>query len=245
MLKPVNSYISGFFIKNIRIFVQNCCVFSKTEQRTFSTTAVKSLRKRRKKKAEEHDEDEKCFEESLKSIREPPKLSFPFDGLNLLSTENDDSQLHNITDSNADVVHKEKLHFKENVKYLPSKCTLHSTSIHNDTLIDKEESIEGRYYLFRGSDMEKVKLPSVTTVLQATLPQSAWFGLRNWRKNMIEEHGEKGYRRIRSETIQNGKNFHQVHVKEYITISVEYLVFLMYVISESVLKCTLKDTLLI
>ena len=79
-----------------------------------------------------------------------------------------------------------------------------------DAFVTKEDSLEGRYYLFESCDQEQYRLPSVTTVLQSTMPSSSWFGLHQWRKGMIEEHGEKEYKRIRNETIRSGTLFHQV-----------------------------------
>ena len=84
------------------------------------------------------------------------------------------------------------------------------TCYHSDTFVSKVDTDKGRYYVFESPIEDRYKLASVTTILQSTLPQSRWFGLYNWRKSMIATHGETGYRKIRKETIKNGKKFHEV-----------------------------------
>ena len=79
-----------------------------------------------------------------------------------------------------------------------------------DTYINKENSRDGRYYVFQSPSQERYKLPSVTTILQDTMPRNNWFGLHNWRQSMIQEHGEKGYQEWRQEVIRSGKKFHKV-----------------------------------
>ena len=84
------------------------------------------------------------------------------------------------------------------------------TCYHSDNFVSKVDTDKGRYYVFESPIEDRYKLASVTTILQSTLPQSSWFGLYNWRKSMIATHGETGYRKIRKETIKNGKKFHEV-----------------------------------
>ena len=81
--------------------------------------------------------------------------------------------------------------------------------------VERVETPEGRFYHIRSStnsdETPVYSLPSVTTVLDNTRSKKSYFSLRNWRKNMIKEHGEEGYRRIKKETIGQGANFHQVY----------------------------------
>lgn len=76
--------------------------------------------------------------------------------------------------------------------------------------VTKMDSFDGRFYRVVVPRRETYDLPSVTTVLRVTQPKSSFFSLRNWRKSMIKEHGEEGYRRIHSERLQAGTAFHQV-----------------------------------
>lgn len=77
--------------------------------------------------------------------------------------------------------------------------------------MSKEDTTDGRYYVFKDG-YSNYKLPSVTTILQATLPRSSWFSLRNWRLGMIQEHGEEGFMKWRQQVVSDGQKFHTVRV---------------------------------
>ena len=80
-----------------------------------------------------------------------------------------------------------------------------------DKCVGKSYLSGSRYYVFAGSGGGKYKLPSVTSVIVSTKPKSSEFALKNWRNNLIEKHGEKGFEAIRRETISRGAVFHKVH----------------------------------
>ena len=73
----------------------------------------------------------------------------------------------------------------------------------------KGNSSEVRTYIVERGD-EVLCLPSVTTVLNLTLPKSRNFMLNNWKKGMVREYGEMGYQQVRDEIKAVGKEFHAV-----------------------------------
>ena len=73
----------------------------------------------------------------------------------------------------------------------------------------KGNSSEVRTYIVERGD-EVLSLPSVTTVLNLTLPKSRNFMLNNWKKGMVREYGEVGYQQVRDEIKAAGKEFHAV-----------------------------------
>lgn len=54
-----------------------------------------------------------------------------------------------------------------------------------------------------------LRLPSISKVLQATMPESARFALRKWKLGKIAELGVDGFRAYEKETLDRGKNFHK------------------------------------
>ena len=81
----------------------------------------------------------------------------------------------------------------------------------NDSFsVERQDTLEGRFYHITGSDGSEFSLPSVTTVLDNTMSPRSYFSLRNWRKNMIKEHGEVGFKRLKAERIRDGTRFHKV-----------------------------------
>jgi len=52
--------------------------------------------------------------------------------------------------------------------------------------------------------------PGVTHVLSATRSSSFIFALKNWEKNMIKEHGEKGFQKRKALIRTRGHKFHKV-----------------------------------
>ena len=137
---------------------------------------------RRKKKKATED-----TEEAHTLAHAPPKLIFPFTSTN--------NKIEKATPTKS-----------------KTKTSITKQQDPPDEFVTREDSLEGRYYLFESSDHEQYRLPSVTTVLQSTMPNSSSFGLQQWRKGMIQEHGEKGYEKIRSDIIRSGTLFHQVGV---------------------------------
>lgn len=53
-----------------------------------------------------------------------------------------------------------------------------------------------------------VRLPSISKVLQATMPESARIALRKWKLGKIEELGLDGFKEYEKQTLQRGKIFH-------------------------------------
>lgn len=53
-----------------------------------------------------------------------------------------------------------------------------------------------------------IRLPSISKVLQATMPESARFALKKWKFAKIAELGLDGFKRYEKETLDRGKNFH-------------------------------------
>ena len=92
--------------------------------------------------------------------------------------------------------------------YLPKEQpTLPSTPIsipHNRREID-----DARYYKIQGCEITYT-FPSVTHVLSATRPRSFAFAMKIWRENMIKEHGEEGFEKMRRLLKTQGHDFHKV-----------------------------------
>lgn len=53
-----------------------------------------------------------------------------------------------------------------------------------------------------------LRLPSISKVLQATMPESARIALRKWKLGKIAELGVDGFKAYEKETLNRGKNFH-------------------------------------
>lgn len=53
-----------------------------------------------------------------------------------------------------------------------------------------------------------IRLPSISKVLQATMPDSARFALKKWKLAKIAELGLDGFKRYEKETLDKGKDFH-------------------------------------
>lgn len=81
--------------------------------------------------------------------------------------------------------------------------------------VERIQTPEGRFYQIHSQE-ESYNFPSVTTVLSSTRPPQSYFSLRNWRKNMVKEHGESGYRKIKEETMRTGSHFHRVNAMQCI-----------------------------
>ena len=54
--------------------------------------------------------------------------------------------------------------------------------------------------------------PSVTTILGRTLPSKNYYSLKNWKKNVVNEVGEEGYKIVRLKATSSGSNLHRVSV---------------------------------
>lgn len=53
-----------------------------------------------------------------------------------------------------------------------------------------------------------IRLPSISKVLQATMPESSRIALRKWKLGKIAELGLDGFKEYEQETLARGKNFH-------------------------------------
>ena len=71
---------------------------------------------------------------------------------------------------------------------------------------------EGRYYNLEGGS-ETYVFPGVTHVISATRPDSFSFAMKNWEKNMIKEHGEEGFQKMKVMIRRQGHDFHEVSFK--------------------------------
>lgn len=74
-----------------------------------------------------------------------------------------------------------------------------------------DDKSDGRTYTVCRGD-EVLSLPSVTTVLNMTLPEKRNFMLNNWKKGMVKEFGEEGYQQVKDEIKAAGKRFHMVRI---------------------------------
>ena len=115
----------------------------------------------------------------------PPTLSFPFEGSSY--TETDDEfgiHHHNLSDLHC----------------LGARSVIHRMD---------DCTSEDRFYHISSAGASVV-FPSVTTVLSHTLTKSRYYMLRNWKKNMVKEHGEEGFESIQQQTKDTGTHFHKV-----------------------------------
>ena len=53
-----------------------------------------------------------------------------------------------------------------------------------------------------------VKLPSVTKILDETMPKERKIALENWKKRMIENMGLDNFNKMQKETLENGQKLH-------------------------------------
>lgn len=53
-----------------------------------------------------------------------------------------------------------------------------------------------------------LRLPSISKILQATMPESARFALRKWKLGKIAELGIDGFKEYEKDTLNRGKTFH-------------------------------------
>lgn len=123
----------------------------------------------------------------------PPKRAYPFLGHGIGST-NHISPASHVTD---------------HVGYpLSIKC---GEEAGNGVECINDEYSSDRFYKFTQRDeVVEQLLPSVTTVLQCTMPARGRFRLYNWRKSMIKKHGERQFYKLKNDTIRNGSQFHKV-----------------------------------
>ena len=119
-----------------------------------------------------------------------PPLSFPFDGSGYRYTQIDD-EVNTCHCASVDL-----------------NCSVNSSLVQR---IDDYRS-EGRFYHVLSSAGAGVLLPSVTTVLNNTLTRSQYYRLQNWKKHMIQQHGEKQFESIQQQTKSAGTHFHQVRI---------------------------------
>ena len=74
---------------------------------------------------------------------------------------------------------------------------------------NRREIDNARYYNIQGCEIAYT-FPSVTHVLSATTPRSSAFAMKRWRENMIKEHGEEGFEKMRRLLKTQGHDFHKV-----------------------------------
>ena len=161
-----------------------------------ASDSEKPRRKRRSKKVDgeaqivvtsEDDKPKKRTRQKKEVVEEDETLepSFPFEGTFIPDTENK----NNSTEYSA-----------ANDEF---------GTLSNINSIKRMDTTRGRFYHITTAKGE-VCFPSVTTVLKQTMSRESFFRLHTWRKNMIKEHGVKGFETISREVKQSGTNFHQV-----------------------------------
>ena len=116
----------------------------------------------------------------------PPPLSFPFDGSSYM--EIDDFNMRHCASINE-------------------SYSADSLSVQR---MDDYRS-EGRFYRILSAGAS-VLFPSVTTILSNTPTRPQYYRLRNWKKNMIKQHGEEQFENIQQQTKAAGTHFHQVRI---------------------------------
>lgn len=57
-------------------------------------------------------------------------------------------------------------------------------------------------------DDKPMRLPSISKILQSTMPDSARIALKKWKMNKIAELGADGFKQYEKETLDRGKRFH-------------------------------------
>ena len=93
--------------------------------------------------------------------------------------------------------------------YSPLDDEFGSYSENVDYDIKRVDSSHGRFYHI-SSSKESFCFPSVTTVLDATMPKAMFYRLQNWKKSMVKEHGRTEFKKISANTLQSGTKFHKV-----------------------------------
>lgn len=63
---------------------------------------------------------------------------------------------------------------------------------------------------------KSIYLPSISKILQATMPEPARIALKKWKLAKIAELGAEGFRQFEKETLETGKQFH-LAVQNYLT----------------------------
>ncbi len=84
----------------------------------------------------------------------------------------------------------------------------------NDSFtVGRSDTREGRFYhiVTRGQKSGEFSLPSVTTVLESTMPPTNYYSLMNWRRGQIKELGEEVFKRMNAERLRIGTRFHKVY----------------------------------
>lgn len=90
---------------------------------------------------------------------------------------------------------------------------LQSQNRPTDYKIKKNDDVDGdRFYTIISKDGSEYIFPSVTTILGRTLPSKNYYSLKNWKKNVVNEVGEEGYKIVRLKATSSGSNLHRVSV---------------------------------
>ena len=77
--------------------------------------------------------------------------------------------------------------------------------------VEKNDDIDGdRFYSIISDDGSEYSFPSVTTILSHTIPSKNYYSLKNWKKNVIKEVGEEGYKMVRLKATSSGSHLHRV-----------------------------------
>eukprot|EP00731_Ephydatia_muelleri_P032281 Em0023g788a len=87
---------------------------------------------------------------------------------------------------------------------------LQSINWPTDYKIKKNDDVDGdRFYTIASKDGTEYTFPSVTTILGRTLSSKNYYSLKNWKKNVVNEVGEEGYKMVRLKATSSGSNLHR------------------------------------
>ncbi|XP_033734606.1 mitochondrial genome maintenance exonuclease 1-like [Pecten maximus] len=76
--------------------------------------------------------------------------------------------------------------------------------------IEDTSDLSGNYTKYKKfvDNLSLSSIPSVTAIINATMPGSARYFLNRWKRQMIEELGEEGFKEHQKKTLGLGKNLH-------------------------------------
>ena len=88
---------------------------------------------------------------------------------------------------------------------------LRSLNAPTEHKVQKNDDVDGdRFYNIVSEDGSEYSFPSVTTILGRTLPSKNYYSLKNWKRNVIKEVGEEGYKMVRLKATSGGSSLHRV-----------------------------------
>ena len=91
-----------------------------------------------------------------------------------------------------------------------------------------DDSYGDRHYNYVSGN-ERMKFPSVTTVLEKTIPNGRYFALRNWEKGSVDKHGKEGHKKLKETILNEGIEFHSVSsasLHHHLILSVSLFIYI-------------------